>query len=69
MADLEQTLVNLVSQAPLAGVGVYVAKMYMEKHEAAINKLVATFEAEIKACEGRYEMVFKELLNIKDKLK
>jgi hypothetical protein len=66
--NLDALVENLVTQAPLAGVGVYVAKLYMEKHEAAIQKLLATFEGEVRACEVRYQMVFDELMKLKDKL-
>lgn len=65
----EQLVETIVAQAPLAGVGIYVARMYMEKHEQAVQKLVATFEGEVKACENRYQMVFDELMKLKDRIK
>lgn len=67
--SFEQAFETFVAQAPLAGAAVYVAKIYMKKHEEAVNKLMTVFEAEIKACEGRYQMVFDELMKLKEKLK
>jgi len=67
--NLESVIEQLITQAPLAGTAVYVARMYMQKHETAIQKLIATFEGEVKACEARYGIVFAELMKLKDKLK
>ncbi len=67
--DFSHTLETVITQCPLAGVALYAAKVYMEKHESAIQKLVSTFEAEVKACEARYSQVFEELMNLKAKIK
>lgn len=67
--NIESISEQLITQAPFAGVGLYVAKLYMEKHEAAIQRLLTTFEKEVQACESRYQMVFDELMKLKDQIK
>ncbi|MCE3234525.1 MAG: hypothetical protein K0Q50_705 [Vampirovibrio sp.] len=67
--DINKTLESLISQSPFVAAGIYIAKIFIQKHESAINKLLETFESEVKSCEARYEMVFKELMEIKDKIK
>lgn len=65
---MEEVLTKLLSDAPLALAAIYIARMYMQKHEQAMAKLVSVFEQEVKACEERYNMVFTELMKLKDKL-
>lgn len=65
---IQTAIIRLLEQSPLAFAGFMIAKIYMEKHETAIQKLVSTFENEVKACEERYKMVFAELMDIKRKL-
>jgi len=67
--NLETVTEQIVTQLPFAGAGLYIAKMYMEKHEAAVQKLLSTFEKEVQACEARYQMVFDELMKLKEKVK
>jgi len=71
MADplmVETAVLRLLEQSPLALTGFMIAKIYMEKHEKAIDKLVSTFENEVKVCEERYKIVFAELMKIKSEL-
>ncbi len=66
--ELSQAFLNLIVQMPLAGVGLYIAQVFLKREEEKYNKLIATFETEIKSCEQRYSMVFQELMKIKDLL-
>lgn len=66
--ELSDALNNAIGQSPYAAAGIYIARFFIRRHEEAVQKLVSTFEAEVKACEERYNVVFDELMKIKDKL-
>ena len=57
---------QLATQFPIASL-FGAAVWYLIKANAKTNeRLLSVFEAEVKACEARYTMVFNELINIKD---
>jgi hypothetical protein len=68
MIDFDSMVNAVVPQIPLVAAAIGVAKHYLTKHEELVQKLVSTFESEIKACEDRYAMVFSELMKLKDKV-
>lgn len=67
--DIQTILQTLLMQSPLAAASLYIAHLFIKKHEEAVQKIVCTFEAEVKACEERYEMVFLELMKIKEQIR
>lgn len=68
MLDFEKLMEQFVIQFPIAGAGIYIAKLYMNKHEMAISKLISTFESEVKGCEERYNKILDEVMRLKEKL-
>lgn len=66
--EFSEALTNALSQSPYAAAGVYIARFFIRRHEEAVQKLVSTFESEVKSCEARYNVVFAELMKIKDKI-
>jgi hypothetical protein len=69
MNEMTSLIDQLIVQVPLAGVGLYVGLLFLNKYESTVNRLVQTFEAEVRACEERYKQVFDELMNLKEKVK
>lgn len=66
--EIPEALNSAIGQSPFALAGIYIARYFIRKHEQAVEKLVSTFEQEVKACEERYNVVFTELMKIKDKI-
>ena len=66
MTDTPDFLSSLFVQLPLAGAAVWVAKLYMNKHEKSQKELVDAFRQEAKACHENYDRVFTELMRTKD---
>lgn len=66
---MPEVLWNMLSQSPLALAGIYVSHLFMSKHEKAMQKLIETFEKEVQACEARYQMVWEELMKLKERVK
>ena len=68
MADgeLKSIFKDFIVQFPLAGAAVWIAHVFMKKHEQVVEKLVSTFEAEIKTCDERFKYVLEEVMKIKD---
>lgn len=67
--DLESAFQTFISQAPLAGAGLWVARWYMSKHQDVVQKLIDTFETNNKLCEERSKQMFDELMKVKDQIK
>jgi polyhydroxyalkanoate synthesis regulator phasin len=67
--NFDSALQTLISQAPLAGAGLWVAKWYMSKHQEVVQKLIDTFENNNKLCEERSKQMFDELMKVKDQIK
>lgn len=62
-------LFRMLSDLPLAGIFWHLMNQAMKKDDIKTEKLIATFEIEIRACEHRYTMVFNELMRLKESVR
>lgn len=66
--DIDSAFQTFLSQTPLAGAALWVAREFIRKHENVVQKLMETFENSNKSCEQRYQQVFDELMKIKESI-
>lgn len=64
--DLDQLWQQLLKDAPLAGVLIYIAREYMKKHEAIVDKLIEAFKNETMSCRDTNERLLEHILENKN---
>lgn len=60
--DIDQFWQQLLKDAPLAGVLVFIAREYMKKHEAIVDRLINAFKDETTASRKTNERLLDYIL-------